>query len=594
MFTPEEIATAIEANPFAAAGALAAVQLLDRPAVAAAAAPRKLLVADALDAIADDLGEPRGEFWVGRIDAKQLLPSFARALAARGVAVDLDADPMDETHVDPETAARFPAEAMSFRCRILRGGTLSGSGVLVGPSTVLTAWHVVAPAAAYEPAAEIADIEVRLSDGHTYGASVVAFSPCSECEFGAQLPNDDDAVADLHDMALLKLDAPAGAALGYARLAGVPTPFKRSSPMFLVHYPDGVDRGLGSGVTGKITRITSRVGHSVESLQGSSGGGCFDTHCQLIGVHQGKQPSGKGRYVPLERFVDRAREVVTADIAPPSLWSSDDTSDGRLVIGRRSLFQSFAAAAGNGRVRGIHVKRTDPEDEAGQLEFTYEILQSLVARDPASRICRVTLGTLIDDIPAEIIRRVADIGLPVSGIAERPGVATGETAPEAVGADRGARAADMVGRAAADAGVRLWLFFDQPSVSFGDEQRSALEGFISRLLRTKHLRVVVAGLEAAAVPGQDYYPGVPMTDGAAGLMVDYIRGFGRADIVIALKTAASAARRDLGDVKATALADEALAGLPSANGTYAPSLSATVAERLAPAVRGLFEEPAND
>lgn len=589
MFTPEEIALAIEANRFAAADALASVQLLDRP-VAAGTAARKPLVADALDAMADDVDEPRGEFWVQRIEARQLLPAFARALHVRGVEVDLDADPMDETHVDPETAARFPGEATSFRCRILRGGVLSGSGVLVGPSTVLTAWHVVAPSAAYDPRAEIGGIEVHLSDGHTYGATVVAFSPCSECEFGAQLPSDDEAVADLHDMALLRLDAPAGAALGYARLAVDPVPYRKPSPIYVVHFPQGTDRGLGEGVTGKITRITSRVGHSVASHQGSSGGGCFDTKRRLIGIHQGKQPSGKGRYVPVERFLAQAREVVTADVAPPSLWSSDDTQDGRLVIGRRSLFQSFAAATAGGRVRGIHVKRTDPEDEAGQLEFTYEILQTLVARDPGARICRVTLGTLIDDIPEEIVRRVRDIGLPVGVLGERPGVSTGETAPEAVGADRGARAADLVERAAADAGIRLWLFFDQPRVSFGDEQRSALEGFIARLLRVEHLRIVVAGLEAAAVPGQDYYPGGPAADGALGLMVDYIRGFARADVVVALKAAGSAAKVELGEVRAGELADQALAGLQSANGIYAPGLAAMAAERLAADVRGMFEE----
>lgn len=589
MFTPDEIASAIEANRFAAADALSSVQLLDRPVVPGALV-RKPLVADALDAMAHELGEPKGEFWVQRIDARQLLPAFARALHVRGVEVDLDADPMDETHVDPETAARFPGEATSFRCRILRGGVLSGSGVLVGPSTVLTAWHVVAPTAAYDPAAEIGGIEVRLSDGRTYGATVVASSPCSACEFQAQLPNDDGAVVDMHDMALLRLDAPAGAALGYARLAVEPVPYKRPSPIYVVHFPEGVDRGLGEGVTGKITRITSRVGHSVASLQGSSGGGCFDTKRRLIGIHQGKQPNGRGRYVPVERFLAQAREVVTADIAPPSLWSSDDTPDGRLVIGRRSLFQSFAAATAGGRVRGIHVKRTDPEDEAGQLEFTYDILQTLVARDPGARICRVTLGTLIDDIPEEIVRRVRDIGLPVSVLEERTGVSTGETAPEAVGADRGARAADLIERAAADADIRLWLFFDQPRVSFGDEQRSALEGFIARLLRVEHLRIVVAGLEAAAVPGQDYYPAGPAPDGALGLMVDYIRGFVRADVTGALKAAGSAARDDLGDARAAELADQALAGLQSANGVYAPSLAATVAERLADDVRAMFKE----
>lgn len=573
----------------AAADALAAIQLLGAAEAEAEGYVPVPLLADGLDAAADLFGEARGDFWVGRIEARDLLVAFAHALSARGVAVDLEPDPIPDTHVDPAVAARFPRQATSFRCRIMRSGAVSGSGVLIGPSTVLTAWHVVAPANAYQPAAAITDVTVMLSDGRSYGASVVAASPCSECEFSARMPANDDAVAELHDMALLRLEAPAGATLGYATLAADPEPYRKSTPIYLVHYPEGVDRGLGEGVTGKIRKISARVGHTVGSAGGSSGGGCFDTQRELVGIHQGRQPNGKGRYVPLERFVEQARAVVAADVAPPILWSSDDTVDGRLVIGRRTFFQAFAAASGSGRVRGIHVKRATPGDAPSELVFTYDLLKSLVARNPAARLCRVALGTLIDDIPAEIIRRVADSGISVDALEERSGVAKGQTAPEAVGADRGLRAADLVNKAAAAAGVTMWLFFDQPAVSFGDEQRSAMEGVIARSLRLDNVRIVVAGLEAAAMPGQDYYPNGPQ-DGALGLMVDFIRGFSRNDVIAAIELASRAVGADLGDAGAGVLADQAIQGLPANNQIISASLSAEVAARLSGPIRSMFEE----
>lgn len=484
-------------------------------------------------------------------------------------------------------------QAQSFRCQILRGGNPSGSGVLVGPSTVLTAWHVVASPTIYDPTGVISNIEVIVSDGRRFAATVLASSPCSECEFAARMPSNDLAIANLHDMALLKLNVPVGAALGFAELSAETAQLKPPRPLYLVHYPNATNMGLAEGVTGKIRKIEARGGHNAPSSGGSSGGGCFDTQRKLIGIHQGRQTNGKGRYVPLERFAAQARVVVANDIAPPTLWSETDTPESRLIIGRRSLFQAYAAALQNGRIRGIHVQRADPEDGSSELTFTYAIIKNLIARSPNARLCRIALGTLIEDIPGEVVRRVTDTGLTVDALEERQGVAKGQSAPEAVGADLGQRAADLINAAAAAAGVTMWLFFDQPAVSFGDEQRSAMEGIISKALRLPNIRIVVAGLEAAAVPGQPYYPGGTV-EGAPGLMVDYIRGFGRPEVIEAITLAASAAKSTLDDVGAAALADVAIDGLPETNGILAASASEEVARRLLVPVRTLFREQAGD
>ncbi len=112
---------------------------------------------------------------------------------------------------------------------------------------------------------------------------------------------------------------------------------------------------------------------------------------------------------------------------------------------------------------------------------------------------------------------------------------------------------------------------------------------IARSLRLDNVRIVVAGLEAAAMPGQDYYPNGPQ-DGALGLMVDFIRGFSRNDVIAAIELASRAAGADLGDAGAGVLADQAIQELPANNQIISASLSAEVAARLSGPIRSMFEE----
>ncbi|MEG3125352.1 serine protease [Sphingomonas sp. GB1N7] len=583
MWTPADIAQAIEDHAQAAADALAALQLDD-------AGPP--LDPAALDKVAEMFGRARGEFWVEQIIGRGGLAGFAAALAAQGVAIDFGAVDLGATNLDSARLAAFVPDAQRFRCRILRGRQVTGSGTLVGPTTVLTAWHVVAALAPDLDQEPWPTVNVLLSDGRTIPAYVPPqfASACSAGEYAGHIPANDDEVADRHDVAVLRLERPAGALLGTASLPETPAAYKANAALLLVHYPEGGDHGIGIGAMTRIRKLNARWSHTVGARGGSSGGGCFDSSFTLAGIHQGKDEQMQGRLVPTARFHAQLRALVDADEAPPRMWSLDGTPDGDLVIGRQDFFSGFAAARHEGgRVRGIRVKRADAAAGLGGLGFTFRMLERLVARNPETRHCRISFEALVPDLADEIARRVTDAGIAIPPMPPAAGVAAGETASEAVGADRGRRVAEAIDRGAGDRGIQLWLFIDHPQVAFGDEIRAALEAFVDQALRLPRLRLVIAGYEAVAMPGLEFEaPPFAIDRGAPGLMLDIVSGFGESDVRLFLMDAAKAAGRTPSPERFDELIAEGLAALENVNGVYAPWLAGEVATRLRPAVKAMF------
>lgn len=582
MWTKADIAKAIAAHPHEADDALAAVQL-DNQA--------QRIDAAALKAAAAQLGMKVEHLWVAALEDNGLLDGFARALEARGVAVDNDPVTIKATNVPGELLAAFASSASAFGCRIRRNGRVVGSGVLVGPTTVITAWHVVGRAAPDKPQEPWPDIEVILSDSRRMKAHVPAafHSMCALEEYKDQFPKDDRAVQDLHDVAVLRLAKPVGALLGAAKLPKGPITYRARNSIFLVHYPKGQDVGIGVGAINKIENLTARWGHSIRTEGGSSGGGCFDTDLNLVGIHQGRDPNDNGRMVPTSRYLANLQSIVANDEAPMRMWSLDETPAGELVIGRQGFFEAFAAARRNPRVRGIRIKRAQAAGDLSGLPFSYMMADRLTARATDMRLMRLSFESLVSDVANEIARRATACGLQVDAIAPEQGVADGQSAPEAVGADRGRRAALALDRVAGLRGLQVWVFVDHPAIAFGDEQRSALEAFIDQSLKLENIRLIIAGFEAVALPGQDFYD-IPNPDveGGRGLITEILVGFQPNDVRLFLIDAGKAAGRELSNERLDELVREALKGLPEDGGVYAPWVAAQVVERLREPVIKLF------
>ncbi len=107
----------------------------------------------------------------------------------------------------------------------MKDEAFAGSGVLVGPSLVLTSWHVIAKGSPGQPQEPAPKLEVVLADDQRFDAKVPAVfqSECGDAEYVGHSPLHDADVANRHDVALLELVQPAAAHLGHISLA---TPFR--------------------------------------------------------------------------------------------------------------------------------------------------------------------------------------------------------------------------------------------------------------------------------------------------------------------------------------------------------------------------------
>ncbi|HKP77900.1 MAG TPA: serine protease, partial [Phenylobacterium sp.] len=358
MWEAAVVEDAIQAHPQAAEAALAQVRLTFET------------VPDihGLRAAADYLELPLHEVWAQTLERKDALDAFAAALSAQGVSLGDQVLAFDDTHWDIRRTPEFFSRAEVFRCRVLADGAPTGSGILVGPSTVLTAWHVVAAAAPDEPQEPARRVQVEVAGGRRIEAAAPwrFESYCGSLEYQKRLPKTDAEVDNRHDLALLSLREPVGLHSGFATLPPQPYDYHGPAAMAVVHFPEGEDHGIGMGRLRKLPGLTARWGHDVQTAGGSSGGGCFDTRYQLIGVHQGRAGRG-GRLVPAVRFPAAVIQAIAEDEAPPTLWSLDGTLGTSLVVGRDMLFQAYAAARRDGRARGLWVKRIDTVNDVSGL-----------------------------------------------------------------------------------------------------------------------------------------------------------------------------------------------------------------------------------
>ncbi|KER70033.1 hypothetical protein HR51_21655 [Burkholderia cepacia] len=552
--------------------------------------------AEGLDAAAELIGDDRAQVWVATLKRKGYLATFVEALRMRGLvgeAWDLD---HQQLMFDDVKLPDFLARARVFRCKVRVGGGVKGTGILVGPSSVLTAWHVTAVAGPSDVPGERPEIDVVLTDGRTIPAVMLpGASPCGDAEWppeGGRAPKSDAEVEGRHDVVLLRLKQPVGIHLTFASLASPAYEYRGPAAVVLISYPEGEWRGVEFTNLRKLRNLTARWGYDVRGTRGgSSGGGCFDTSFSLAGIHQGRADGG-GRLVPLVRFDSIVREAIADDEMPEKLWSLDGSPESGLVVGRDGFFIGYhAAMRGPTRARGMWIRRVDLRHDLSGLPFSFEMLDKLVARSPATRLVRVSFDAMVHDLPSEIARRASAAGLQVEAPEAKNGVAVDQTEPEAVVADRSLRLAQALNEKARELGIRLWVFFDHPSVVFGDESRWALTAFVDQAIRLEHLRVVLAGYEAIQMPGVQFETRFDAEgEGAPGLIVEYLSDVREEDVRNLIQTAAKDMNCAISPERVNEWTDEALRDLHPVNGRYDSVLRSEIASRLQPRLKQLCDE----
>lgn len=294
---------------------------------------------------------------------------------------------------NPELSWRGIASGMRWTVKVVVDAQPKGSGILIGPHLVLTAWHVVATLFAvqsdgsYAPDVAAAtklhvefDDRLVLVEGGVLSARqplkvpahknwCVVFSACHADELQSKLPADLAQLDGHWDYAVIRLAKTPGTERRWAALDARAVVPRAQATMHLFQHPAGY--GLRCSQTGILapgqTAATAiprlRFLHSANSTNGSSGGPCFDKSFMLFGLHQGEwlgtTPAKVNRGVPIQRVLEDLRvqiqDLPVPDASDCSVWRLGDADYHAPVIGCDAFQTTIWHAAITGKPRIISV-----------------------------------------------------------------------------------------------------------------------------------------------------------------------------------------------------------------------------------------------
>jgi hypothetical protein len=224
----------------------------------------------------------------------------------------------------------WPDELIERRgriCRVEVAGRASGTGFLVGPSAVLTNWHVVKDCLDAASAGRIAcrfDFLAGTGSQPSEGTlvklgpgGVLDSSPCSNAELSSADPDVPPPGPHELDYALLELAEPMGTGRGFERLPEFPPALQEGAALLIFQHPNGERMKLALDTEAIIGRRHGdlRLRYRTNTEPGSSGSPCFTMDWTLVALHHYGDPAhGSPRFnqgIPIElvrkRIVEQGR-----------------------------------------------------------------------------------------------------------------------------------------------------------------------------------------------------------------------------------------------------------------------------------------------
>ncbi len=224
--------------------------------------------------------------------------------------------------------AAFTSKLSAIGSRICRieipKGTAQGTGWLVGPDLIMTAYHVIEKVVKEVDGLADADIVCRFDylsatiNQHALPGRIckvavqylVDYSPYSRADLEAT--NDEPGPEEL-DYALIRLHEAVGNDLldgdirrGFIEVPENPPVMTENDFVIIPQHPDGRMLELALGEILKYNKIANRVQYDANTEPGSSGSPCFTINLVPFGLHHASGPANNLAYnqgVPLRSII---------------------------------------------------------------------------------------------------------------------------------------------------------------------------------------------------------------------------------------------------------------------------------------------------
>jgi len=383
---------------------------------------------------------------------------------------------------------------------------VTGTGFLVGPSTVLTSFHVVADLVDEHTRAPKAGSErqLRVRFDHATGRRDTADYKVPESWLVAWRPPHDDEIAttngipelvspagdvDLRgflDFAVIVVVGSPGSERGYYDLARAVEPV--DGKIYLFQHPMGLQQRITDGrfkgfrdAPGK-----ERIDHTANAEKGSSGGLLLDGNYELVGLHQGAHGEpvvNTGISAIAIRDEVLAQKANLLDSKYVQAFRVADNS--RPILGR-SKCQEWVRRTSKPLVR------VKPPIGSKGVSFTQEIMQACLPGDEHVIRC-VRVLDLDSDAMKTATTLLTKLGVDATGLPTEANANTTRGAwHQQLAADFGARVEE------AHRGRIVWLVIDDLQKKERPIPDGSVRDFLSELYKQsstlKNLRIVLLGM----------------------------------------------------------------------------------------------------
>ncbi len=296
----------------------------------------------------------------------------------------------------------------------------TGTGFLIGPSAVLTNWHVVEDMAAQTILADPSQIEVRFDYSPTTGLETndaSAHSPPADkpwcvasSVYGPIQPDAAapywwtdkaardgwrDSVKNTLDYAVIRLATAPGLQRGWYDLTKV-NDGSQNRGCWVLHHPSSLGHTVTEGQIYYPKKNAARIFHSASTVRGSSGGLALNAEGTPIGLHHlglGDDPHGGQTPAPTvpANIINCAVSLsfIAQDLQAKHTLDTISQStdvlpfrgclDGvRPVFGRKALFRDLKELfEGTRPVMRVHVSESVADITQPGKSFTIELIQNL-------------------------------------------------------------------------------------------------------------------------------------------------------------------------------------------------------------------------